>query len=886
MNDQDQTKQQLLDELAELRQRVAALEGVDRQRRRVEEELAKSKAILTAAMDCLPFDFYALDPTGRCMLQNAVSRQYYGSAVGKTAEQVCPDERVLPRWIEGNRRALAGQRVEVEEAWCVAGEQRQFFSIMAPIQQDGTLYGILGVNVDITQLKLIEEALRTSERRYRALAESTRDIIFILDREGSLCYANQAALQCIGISAADIVGKRQVDLFPPEMAQSQLEMIGRVFATGTVVEYDDLFQFGPEEIWLRIHLLPLRDEAGQIASVMGVCHNITDRKRAEEALRKAHDDLEVKVRQRTAELARANEELAIFHKFAEASGQGFSMADLDGRITYMNPTLCRMLGEEKPEDALGQHISAYYSQQSSRRGSEEIEPVLKQRGYWEGELPMLSRQGKSIPTWQNSFLIRDDSGNPFRLAVVITDITERKQAESKMAYLASFPERNPNPVVEVSLGGEIQYVNPAACSLFPELRDQGRLHPWLMDWDATVRPFREGRTETIFRGVTVADRNFQQSLHFLAQDQLVRVYALDITERKQAEEALRRSEEKYRMLIEACPDAVVMADPQMRIVFASPQAVRLYGAANEDAICGRTLVSFVVEQDRPRAIAGAARVFEEGVRRNSEYNFTHINGTSFPCEVSTAVVKNDGDQPVAVISIVRDISDRKRAEEAIQREQRTLEHMLQSSDHERQLIAYDIHDGLAQYLTGAIMQLDVANQIRTENPGEAAKAYDAGILMVRQSLAEARRLISGVRPPILDESGIVAAVAHLVYEHRGRSGPKIKFQSKVEFGRLEAILENAVYRIVQEGLTNAWKHSQSKKVSVELVQDGEDLRIVIEDQGIGFDPQAVGEGRFGLEGIRERARLLGGRSLIESTPGKGTRIVVELPIVLRKENDE
>ena len=117
MNDQDQTKQQLLDELAELRQRVAALEGVDRQRRRVEEELAKSKAILTAAMDCLPFDFYALDPTGRCMLQNAVSRQYYGSAVGKTAEQVCPDER-LARWIEGNRRALAGQRVEVEEMVC------------------------------------------------------------------------------------------------------------------------------------------------------------------------------------------------------------------------------------------------------------------------------------------------------------------------------------------------------------------------------------------------------------------------------------------------------------------------------------------------------------------------------------------------------------------------------------------------------------------------------------------------------------------------------------------------------------------------------------------------------------------------------------------------
>ena len=102
-------------------------------------------------------------------------------------------------------------------------------------------------------------------------------------------------------------------------------------------EEDELFHFGPEEVWLRIHLVPLRDDAGQITSVMGVCHNITDRKRAEAALKRAHDELEEEVRERTAELTTANEQLAIFRKFAEASGQGFSMADLDGRITYINP---------------------------------------------------------------------------------------------------------------------------------------------------------------------------------------------------------------------------------------------------------------------------------------------------------------------------------------------------------------------------------------------------------------------------------------------------------------------------------------------------------------------------------------------------------------------
>ena len=108
------------------------------------------------------------------------------------------------------------------------------------------------------------------------------------------------------------------------------------------------------------------------------------------------------------------------------------MADLDGHLIYLNPALCRMLGEERPEDRIGQHLSICYSEESNRRGKQEIEPAMMREGYWEGELPMLSRQGKSIPTWHNSFVIRDERGNPLRLAVVITDITERKRAEEAL----------------------------------------------------------------------------------------------------------------------------------------------------------------------------------------------------------------------------------------------------------------------------------------------------------------------------------------------------------------------------------------------------------------------------------------------------------------------
>jgi signal transduction histidine kinase len=150
--------------------------------------------------------------------------------------------------------------------------------------------------------------------------------------------------------------------------------------------------------------------------------------------------------------------------------------------------------------------------------------------------------------------------------------------------------------------------------------------------------------------------------------------------------------------------------------------------------------------------------------------------------------------------------------------------------------------------------------------------------MLRQGHFEARRLISGVRPPILDESGIVAAITHLINEQQRQNGPKIEFHSKVEFKRLNATLENSIYRIVQEGIANACTHSKSKKVRVDLTEQKNKMRIEIRDWGIGFQQNEAEEGRFGLEGIRQRARLLGGSFVIKSAPGNGTRLVVELPI--------
>lgn len=228
-----------------------------------------------------------------------------------------------------------------------------------------------------------------------------------------------------------------------------------------------------------------------------------------------------------------------------------------------------------------------------------------------------------------------------------------------------------------------------------------------------------------------------------------------------------------------------------------------------------------------------------------------------------------------------EVEERIRAEATITHEQEVLRRLLQSSDHERRLIAYEIHDGLAQQLAAAAMYLDGSQNLRDQNAEEAAEAFTTGMHMLRQSLVEARRLINNVRPPVLDDEGIRAAINHLVSDYRGPDSPRIEFHDDVRFDRLDPILENAIYRITQEGINNACKYSRTNRVRVDLVQqDDTSVRTEIRDWGVGFDPNMVKDGCFGLEGIRERARLLGGHAVVVSLPGEGTQIVADFPLLL------
>lgn len=192
---------------------------------------------------------------------------------------------------------------------------------------------------------------------------------------------------------------------------------------------------------------------------------------------------------------------------------------------------------------------------------------------------------------------------------------------------------------------------------------------------------------------------------------------------------------------------------------------------------------------------------------------------------------------------------------------------LKGQEEERGRIARELHDEVGQALTGLILGLE-------ELPGEKALALKE---LARHTLAEVRRLALDLRPSILDHLGLEAALRRYVREFAERTGLEVDFSFHLRRS-LSPELETVVYRVVQEALTNVARHSGSSRAAVGVLEVEGEVRVFVEDEGRGFDPKMVGLGHQGLVGMRERVELVGGKLLLESAPGEGTRVQVRLPL--------
>jgi signal transduction histidine kinase len=242
--------------------------------------------------------------------------------------------------------------------------------------------------------------------------------------------------------------------------------------------------------------------------------------------------------------------------------------------------------------------------------------------------------------------------------------------------------------------------------------------------------------------------------------------------------------------------------------------------------------------------------------------------------VRASPIFDERKRQIGAIAMFRDDTQRKQAEQALEAERKFLRHLIKTQDRDRQLTAFDLHDGIVQLMTGALMRLDA---LQGKNPA-AADDDDlrSARRLVREAVEEARRMIGGLRPPSLDEKGVIGAIEYLA-DPQSRD-MQVEFVHDVKFTRLSPLQETTLYRIVQEALHNAERHSGSDRARVLLKQRGKTIYLEIRDWGKGFDPKTTRLRRFGLRGIEERSRLLGGTVRIDSSPRQGTLIRVTLPL--------
>jgi signal transduction histidine kinase len=251
------------------------------------------------------------------------------------------------------------------------------------------------------------------------------------------------------------------------------------------------------------------------------------------------------------------------------------------------------------------------------------------------------------------------------------------------------------------------------------------------------------------------------------------------------------------------------------------------------------------------------------------------DGTTFPVEVNVAFVSLERDY---LVSVVRDVTERKQTEEALRQ---LSVRLLQSQDAERRRIARELHDSTGQQLAALAMNLSLIGKSEETLDARARKALAESLELVDQSAGDIRTLSYLLHPPMLDENGLAEAVRWFADGFTRRSGVHVQLEVPTELPRLPEEIEMALFRIVQEGLTNIHRHSGSSTATIRLVVDQSRVQLEMRDDGKGLptpwrDGSAVPPG-MGLTGMRERAKLLGGQMKMESN-SHGTMVSVILPL--------
>ncbi|MDI6803729.1 MAG: PAS domain S-box protein [Bacteroidota bacterium] len=595
------------------------------------------------------------------------------------------------------------------------------------------------------------------------------------------------------------------------------------------------------------------------------------------------------------------------------TGDSVVITDKEGIVEFVNPSFIQLTGYSS-EEVIGKKLNVLKSGKHNSKFYKKLWDTICSGKSFQTEIVNRKKDGMLYQQDCTITPIKDGKGEITHFISTARDITERIRIEETRKRLTAILEATTDFVSSADLNHNILFINRAGRKLvgIGEFEAVTNLkiadfHPtWASDiilkvgvpttlcegtWHGETALLTRDGNEIPVSQVIIAHKDSSGNVEYIST--IVR----DITEIKKAEEALRLSEEQYRLLVENQSDLLVKMDLDGRFLFVSQTYCDLFGKTKEELL-GSIFMPLVHEEDRNHTAEKMKNLFKPPYTCYVEQRAITKYGWHWLAWSDKAELDENG-KVVAIIGSGRDISDSKKAEQEILLANIKLEHLLKEAtkrkteleklsndlvfveERERKKFSRELHDSLGQALTALKINLDLSDTTMQEDILKSKEYIEECRNLVDEAVREVKQISYDLRPSVLDDFGLNAALRLQTSQFQKRVGISTILNLEVEDRRYDPTIETVIYRIVQEILTNIVKHSQANQVSIQLFKRDNVLVLTVSDNGIGFDMDKLTkreeqEAHFGLRNIQERVEFLGGKLYIDSTMGKGTEISVEI----------
>ncbi len=861
------------------------------ERKEAEENLRKSVEATLDLYNRAPCGYHSLDENGVYVQVNDTELSW----LGLTREEVIGKLRFIDVLTEESRETMReeypqfleeGSAHDIEYQIIGRDGSTRFVLLSATAARDdeGNFLMSRATLYDMTERKQAEEAIRESEEKFaRAFRSSPVAIAVTRVIDGKFVEVNQALEKFLGYRRDELIGRTTVELRMWLDLADRHHLTDELLAVGSVLDREIPFRTKQGEVVIADYSAELIEIGGE-QCLLSVLLDITERRYMEGALKTNEALLKQFVKHTPAAIAMFDTEM----RYLQVSDRFLTDYELEG------------------QDIIGRRHYEVFPD-LPERWREVHRRILAGATESCDEDPYVAPDGSQGWLQWESLPWRTAGGEIGGLILFTQVITARKRAEqavraSEERFAKSF---NLSPyrmgIVRIS-DGVILDVNDCW------VRDTGfsreetvnhqiyELDRWLSE-DALDRirtMLQSGESLLSFEGVLKTKSGEQRVT--LSSAALVDFdgepcylwAANDITDRKRAEEELQRSEERYRTLFETAPDAVVVFDSDLQLVMTNERGAKLYGFERAEELTGTSAYDFVASEDRKRVEELISRMQKTGKLAVFECTGLRRDGTRFDLETRASLIPTADGQAPSVLTVKTDITERKRAETALRNSEeqlRALSAKMQSMrEEEGTRIAREIHDELGGALTGLKWDLEkIDGRLRGSNGdveiADVRKQIGAMTGLIESTINTVRRISSELRPGVLDDLGLVAAIEWQGQQFQSRTGINVHWETTLEMVELSLDGATAVFRIFQEVLTNVLRHSQATNVYVKLHTRGQYIELDVRDDGRGITDGEKGNTRsLGLLGMKERALLVGGEVEISGAEGRGTRVVVRVPL--------